>query len=194
MMICYQYESAYFPVPYVDNQLLCSLCGPKRSHAFSLRASNTTTRFSSRLSNFYNFTPRLHQKRSQKVRNPKFSWGGMPPGPPSRRAMCSLIAYWNPPFQNLRSAAVCTIHPYSAVMGMWLITLSEMLGDLCSIQYYTHCYKNIVIVLHLLCITSSDWNLLMGTVSMIDVVLLFPTSFDAVILNSNRLQLASSGS
>ena len=35
MTICYQYESAYFPVPYADNQPLCSLCGPKRSHAFN---------------------------------------------------------------------------------------------------------------------------------------------------------------
>ena len=33
--ICYQYESAYFPAPYANNQLLCSLCGPKRSHAFN---------------------------------------------------------------------------------------------------------------------------------------------------------------
>ena len=33
--ICYQYESAYFPAPYADNQLLCSCCGPKRSHAFN---------------------------------------------------------------------------------------------------------------------------------------------------------------
>ena len=33
--ICYQYESAYFPAPYADNQLLCSLCGLKRSHAFN---------------------------------------------------------------------------------------------------------------------------------------------------------------
>ena len=32
MAICYQYESAYFPVPYADNQLLCSLCDLKRSH------------------------------------------------------------------------------------------------------------------------------------------------------------------
>ena len=29
------YENAYFPTLYVDNQLLCSLCGPKRSHAFN---------------------------------------------------------------------------------------------------------------------------------------------------------------
>ena len=35
MAICYLYESAYFPAPYADNQLLYSLCDPKRSHAFN---------------------------------------------------------------------------------------------------------------------------------------------------------------
>ena len=35
MAICYQYESAYFPSPYADNQLLCSLCCPKRGHAMN---------------------------------------------------------------------------------------------------------------------------------------------------------------
>ena len=34
MAICYWYESAYFPAPYIDNQLLCSLC-PKWSHTFN---------------------------------------------------------------------------------------------------------------------------------------------------------------
>ena len=34
-LIYNQYENAYFPVLYVDNQLLCSLCGPKWSHAFN---------------------------------------------------------------------------------------------------------------------------------------------------------------
>ena len=28
----------------------------------------------------------------------------MPPDPPSRRATRALIAYWNPPFENSRSA------------------------------------------------------------------------------------------
>ena len=65
-----------------------------------LRASNTTTRLSSRSSYFCNFTQRIHQKRSQKVRNPKFSWGACPQTPPSRRPTRALIAYWNPPFQN----------------------------------------------------------------------------------------------
>ena len=35
MVICNQYENAYFPVLYADNHLLCSLCGPKQSHAFN---------------------------------------------------------------------------------------------------------------------------------------------------------------
>ena len=35
MAICYQDESAYFPAPYLDNQLICSLCDPKRSRAFN---------------------------------------------------------------------------------------------------------------------------------------------------------------
>ena len=69
-----------------------------------LRASNTTTRFSIRLSDFCNFTPRIHQKRSHQVRNPKFSWGACSYRPSSRRPTCALITYWNPPFQNSRSA------------------------------------------------------------------------------------------
>ena len=35
MVICYQYESAYFPAPYADNQVLCILCGPKWNHTFN---------------------------------------------------------------------------------------------------------------------------------------------------------------
>ena len=55
MPICYQNESAYFPAPYVDNQLFCSLCAPKQSHAFNSAGFKTTTRFSSRSSNFLQF-------------------------------------------------------------------------------------------------------------------------------------------
>ena len=43
-----------------------------------LRASNTTNRFSSRSSNFI---PKIHQKRSQEVRNPKSSWRACPQTP-----------------------------------------------------------------------------------------------------------------
>ena len=35
MAMYHQYESAYFPVPYADNQLFFSLCGLKQSHAFN---------------------------------------------------------------------------------------------------------------------------------------------------------------
>ena len=97
-------RALFFPAPYADIQLLCSLCDSKRGHTLILRAPNTTTRFSSRSSNFCNFTPRLLQKQSQKVKHSKISWEGMPPDPPSRHATHALIAYWNPPFQNSRSA------------------------------------------------------------------------------------------
>ena len=48
-----------------------------------LQATNTKISFSSRSSNVCNFTPRIHQKQSQKVRNQEFSLGGMPPDHPS---------------------------------------------------------------------------------------------------------------
>ena len=70
-----------------------------------LQASNTTTRFSSRSSNFCNFTPRIHQKGSQKVSTPNFSWGSMPLDPPSSCPTCTLIAYWNPLFKILDTCA-----------------------------------------------------------------------------------------
>ena len=58
MAICYQYESAYFPAPYTDNQLLCSLVGQNAT-------ANTKISFSSRLSYFCNFTPRNDLRRSE---------------------------------------------------------------------------------------------------------------------------------
>ena len=68
-----------------------------------LRASKTTTRFSSRSSNFLQFQPK---NTPEKVKNPKFSWGGG--GGPCLQTLptCTLIAYWKPPFQNSRSATV----------------------------------------------------------------------------------------
>ena len=95
----------------LPSKILCAnVLRPETESHLILRASNTTTRFSSRSSNFYNFTPRIHQKRSQKVRNPKFSWGDMPPDPPSKHATRALIAYWNPPSQNSRSATAIGQH------------------------------------------------------------------------------------
>ena len=44
MGICYQYERAYFPAPYVDNQLLCSLYNPKRSHTSDSAGSKHNNR------------------------------------------------------------------------------------------------------------------------------------------------------
>ena len=140
MVICYQYESAYFPAPYADNQLLCSLCGPKR-HGVTpliLRAPNTKISFSSKSSNFSNFTPRIHQKWSQKVRNPKFSWGHAP-RPYSRNATHAFIAYWNPPFQNSRSATVLNgLHCF--VQGNWWISKEKIASagmDECVDNFYT---------------------------------------------------------
>ena len=84
--------------------------------------------FRSKTFNFCNFTPRIHQKRSQKVRNPKNFLGCKPPDPPSRRASCALIAYWNPPFKNPRSAiAMLTVRS-------WIVHLTPILG--CS--YHLH--------------------------------------------------------
>ena len=94
--ICCQYESAYFPAPYYffssiifyaekctgyTNSLtritscFAASAGLNGVTSLILRGSNTKIGFSCRSSNFCNFTPRIHQKRSQKVRNPKFSWG-----------------------------------------------------------------------------------------------------------------------
>ena len=52
MAICYHYDSAYFSVPYMDNQLLCSLRDSNRSHTFGSTGSKHNHRFSSRSSNF----------------------------------------------------------------------------------------------------------------------------------------------
>ena len=72
----------------------CFAASAARSRATPLisRASNTTTRFSGKSSSFCNFTPGIHQKRSQKVRNPKFSWGSMPPDPPAC-ILCALKSH-----------------------------------------------------------------------------------------------------
>ena len=70
------------------------------------RASNTKISFSSRSS-------RIHQKRSQKVRNPKFSWGGggaMPPDPLAdayarfSRTGTPLFKILDPPLEPLDTA------------------------------------------------------------------------------------------
>ena len=84
MVICYQYESAYFPAPYAANPS-CYAASATRSGVtpLILRGPNTTTRFSSSRPTFGNFTTRIHQKRSQKVfaAGGGGGWGGMPPAP-----------------------------------------------------------------------------------------------------------------
>ena len=79
---------------------------------------------------FCNFTLRVRQKRSQKVKN----WGGgMPPNPSSRRATRVLIGYWNPPFPNSRSATVETwpwlpfrhMFTFQRSLGMRLVICSR---------------------------------------------------------------------
>ena len=84
---------------------ITSLCGLKWSHAFNfvgfkqlgLAVGHPT---------FANLPPKIHQKLSQKVRDQKiFGRGACPQTPPLAGALHALlIAYWNPPFQNSRSA------------------------------------------------------------------------------------------
>ena len=85
-----------------------------------LQASNTTTRFSGRSSNFCNFTPRLHQIRSEKVRN--LHWGGVvwghTPDSPDMHATCTLIAYSNSRFQNSRSTPAKQLHVQQCSYGV----------------------------------------------------------------------------
>ena len=73
-----------------------------------LRASNTTTRFSSRWSNFCSFTARIHQKRSQ-IRNPKFSWGACP-HIPLAGALCALKSHTGTPFFKILDPPLHAIH------------------------------------------------------------------------------------
>ena len=96
------------------SQLLSTV---KRSHVFKfcecLKASSTMTRFGSMSSNSCYFTPKQHQKQSQKVRNQKFFLGACPQTPLAGALSCALLhftmcsdqssAHWNPPFQNPRS-------------------------------------------------------------------------------------------
>ena len=56
--------------------------------------------------NSTHFATKLHQKWSQKAWNPKFSWGGMPPEPPSS----ALRALWPPHFKTASTSYV--LYPY----------------------------------------------------------------------------------
>ena len=96
MAISYQCESAYFRAPCTDNKLLCD---PKRNHLI-MPASNTTTRFSSIGRPSFAIFPQVYNLRG---------WiqhflGKHATRPLSKRATHVLFAYWNPSFQNSRSA------------------------------------------------------------------------------------------
>ena len=136
MATCYQYENAYFPAPYADSHLLCSLrCGSKRSHAFNSASFNTTTRFSSRWSKF---NPRIHQKQSQKVRYPKFSRRGACPQTPLRALKYCI--YWNSPFQNshIKPHKVChSQFAYCTLRANWFARITHF--ELHSETMHTMC-------------------------------------------------------
>ena len=67
------------PAVYADNQLLCSLCNPKCTITPLILETQQLGLAVGFCPTF--FTTRLHQKRSQRVRNPKFSWGACPQTP-----------------------------------------------------------------------------------------------------------------
>ena len=75
-------------------------------------------------SNFCNFTPRLHQKQSQKVRNPKFSWGEDAPS-----TGCSgsqrVSLYWGNWY--LKSQILILPH-YSQYWGQWGTRCTTTIG------------------------------------------------------------------
>ena len=95
MVICYQFESACFPTPYTDNQLLCSHCGPKRSHSCtSLRAWNTTTRFSSRsFIQLLQFHSKITPEKISEIQKSKIFLWNMSSDHPRRCTTCALIAH-----------------------------------------------------------------------------------------------------
>ena len=100
-----------------------------------VRALSTTTRFSSKSSSFCNFNQTIHQKRSQKVRNRKIFMGAwLKPPPPSRPVMCALIAYWNPPSQNSRSATAYT--GYSTIVALMLPSFESSLFMAWAIHFW----------------------------------------------------------
>ena len=130
MAICYQYIS-----PHLTKITSCfaASAGWSGVTPLILWASNTTTRFSSGSSNFCNFTPRLHKKQSQKVRNTKFSWeeggGGAFPETPLAGALCTY-AYWKTLFQNSRSSLIIKMTNdvnCTADNAFWLLTIAAWL-------------------------------------------------------------------
>ena len=77
-------------VPYVDNQLLCSLCGLKRSHTCGLQGLAVSCPI-------FAISPQEYTRNDLRR---SVILGGMPPDHPSRHATCT------PPFKILDPAFV----------------------------------------------------------------------------------------
>ena len=81
------YQSAYFSAPYAVTSCFATCAARSGVTPLILRASNNQVL--QQVVKLCNFTSRLYQKRSQKVRNPKFSWRACPQTPlvRARRAL-----------------------------------------------------------------------------------------------------------
>ena len=87
----------------VWERLLISQCLVWITSCFAPSAARSRVRHT--FNSACNFTQRLHKKRSQKVRNPKFSWEGHAPRLSYSRRTCELWLHTGTPlFQNSRSA------------------------------------------------------------------------------------------
>ena len=91
-----------------------------------LQASNTKISFSSRSSNFLQFHPKnTPETISEGLKSQIFLGEGggwaMPPDPPSRRTTRALITYWNPPFQNSRSATDNSVQTITVAQGKQML-------------------------------------------------------------------------
>ena len=84
MAICYQYaESAYFPAPYADNQLFCSLCSPKRSHAFNFCGLQTQQPDLAVGRPTFAISPKITPETISEGQKSKIFWGGHAPTCPT---------------------------------------------------------------------------------------------------------------
>ena len=85
----YLYESTYFPTPYADNQLLCSLCGPKWSHAINSVGFKHNNQAQQQVIQLLQFHPKNTPETISE--GPGGWWvGGMPPAPLAS-ALCALF-------------------------------------------------------------------------------------------------------
>ena len=91
MLICYQNESAYFPAPYVDTSYFAVSAAQSGVTPLILQASNTTTRFSSRSSNFLQLHPKnTPETVSEGQKCQIFLWGGISQPPLLSTSSCFL--------------------------------------------------------------------------------------------------------